>query len=89
MDATYLTHYQCPLCLRKFALSEVTYTCPDCGPIGTLEMLYDYERLAKDCSPTTISAQTAPATLNMWRYRPLLPVMDDRFVSPLHVAGRR
>lgn len=86
MDTNYLTHYQCPLCLREFALGEVTYTCPDCGPVGTLDMLYDYERLTQDYSPAAFSLQTAAAALNMWRYRPLLPVITDRFIPPLQVG---
>lgn len=49
-------------------------------------MVYDYERLRQTITPEQISAQTDPKALNLWRYRPLLPVLDDAFIPPLHIG---
>lgn len=82
----YLSHLECPICHRHYRLEEVTYTCPTCGEAGTLDIVYDYERLRQDITPEQISAQTAPESLNLWRYRPLLPVLDDAFIPSLHIG---
>lgn len=86
MTLTYLSHYQCALCGRTYALDSVTYTCPSCGAVGTLDMRYDYAALRRDLTPTHISAQTQPHTLNMWRYLPLLPMTETAHIPPLHVG---
>ena len=82
----YLSHYACAVCGQAFALDSVTYTCPTCGPVGTLDMLYDYARLGAALRPADISAKTAPQQFNMWRYGPLLPITDPAVMPPLHVG---
>ncbi len=79
----FVTHYQCTLCGASYRLDEVQYTCPRCGPAGTLDILYDYERLGKAISPEQIAARGGPT---MWRYGALLPVTDAEFIPPLPVG---
>ncbi|MCE7948686.1 MAG: threonine synthase [Chloroflexi bacterium CFX4] len=86
MTQTYLSHYQCALCGRAYALDIVTYTCPTCGAVGTLDMRYDYTALRRDLTPAHLSAQTQPHTLTMWRYLPLLPMTETAHIPPLHVG---
>jgi threonine synthase len=83
---SFVLHTQCPICDLCFDLDDVAYTCPACGPAGTLDIVYDIPKLRAAITPQQISAQTAPSQLNMWRYRPLLPVVDDAFIPPLPVG---
>jgi len=80
MTNPFLTHYQCALCNRVYALDAVTYTCPVCGAVGTLDMCYDYAALRRAVTPDQLSA------LSMWRYAPLLPVSEPAYFPPLHVG---
>ncbi len=75
---------RCITCGREYAPNEIEYTCPDCGPRrGTLEVIYDYERVAKIFNKETLSRDTEHT---MWRYLPLLPIEGRRFVQPLRVG---
>jgi threonine synthase len=49
-------------------------------------MVYDYERLRREVTPSVIAVRTRPADHTMWRYRPLLPILDDAFIPPLPVG---
>jgi len=84
--SSYITHTQCTICGTRYALDAVQYTCPTCGPAGTLDIHYDFPRLKAEITPQQISARTAPADDTMWRYRPLLPITDDAFIPPLPVG---
>lgn len=88
MINTYVSHLACPLCSSRYALESVTYTCPQCGPAGTLEMVYDFARMKAETgiTPATISGRTKISDLNMWRYRPLLPVLEDQHIPPMGVG---
>lgn len=88
MTHPYLSHLQCPICDRRYALDAVTYACPDCGPVGTLEMVYDFEALREALPPPAAVplTRTAPGQPSMWRYRPLLPVLDDACIPALPVG---
>jgi threonine synthase len=75
---------RCITCGREFELDALDYTCPTCGPRrGTLEVLYDYERLARSLDRGSFSSS---GRSSMWRYLPLLPVEDERFIQPLRVG---
>lgn len=80
MTNPYLSHYQCALCGRTYALNAVTYTCPQCGAVGTLDMCYDYAALRRAITPDQLSG------FSMWRYAPLLPVTDSAYFPPLHIG---
>ena len=80
----YVSGLQCVICGRTYGPDEVQYTCPSCGQVGTLDVLYDVEKLRRAVARDDI-AQSADPT--MWRYRPLLPLAGDARVPPLAVGG--
>lgn len=50
---------------------------------GTLEVLYDYDRVAKEL---TRDALTSNRDFSHWRYLPVLPIENERFIQPLAVG---
>lgn len=73
---------QCSVCGREYAPDQVQYTCPVCGDVGTLDVLYDYEQLRAD-----LERDTPRSERSMWRYRDLLPLKPESAVPPLRVGG--
>src|SRR5271169_1784142 len=72
----YMKALKCRECAREYPL-EATHVCEfDFGP---LEVAYDYERIKKSLTKTTIESR--PKT--MWRYRELLPIAGEPTVGPL------
>lgn len=75
--------YQCSLCGSRYAPGAVTYTCPQDS--GNLNIILDYEGIKKKVTPEKIFA--SPDT-SLWRYLPLLPVVDPGgYGTPLRKAG--
>jgi len=72
----------CPICNRSYAPDAVQYTCPSCGPVGTLEVLYDYPALKTQLDRDVLRNQGQW----MWRYKSLLPIGSDAVVPPLRVG---
>lgn len=85
---TFVSHLQCVLCGRKYQLDEVQYTCPTCGPVGTLDIQYDYDRLRHEWTALRMveAIQSSPRRDTMWRYGPLLPITDDSAIPALPVG---
>ncbi|MEP7288316.1 MAG: threonine synthase [Chloroflexota bacterium] len=85
---TYVTHTQCTVCGSQYSLDEVLYTCPTCGPVGTLDIQYDFTRLRADWTPEQLATAVEGSRWQdtMWRYRPLLPIIDDDFMPSLPVG---
>ncbi len=80
-----ITTLRCISCEREFSPYEIEYHCPTCGPRrGTLEVLYDYDALKRTLSRDTFGGARDERT--MWRYLPLLPIEDRRFIQPLRVG---
>lgn len=65
MDYALLT-LKCVLCGREFGTHEVRYTCPDCGEVGALDVIY----------PLDSTRYTDPP-LNIWQQRDLMPIASD------------
>jgi threonine synthase len=66
-------------CGAEYEPWSVEYTCPACGPrAGTLEVIYDYDALARRLTPASF-AETKRQSL--WRYEALLPVGVEHAVS--------
>jgi threonine synthase len=84
MFADHIHHLQCVLCGARYDPAEVTYTCPTCGPLGVLEVQYDYERIAQRISLTTLAKDRDPT---FWRYRALLPVSYSHEDAPALAIG--
>src|SRR5262245_53892501 len=76
-----VTGFKCVECARSFSPSEIEYVCPDCG--GNLDVIYDYERISKHLSKTSLAADR---NFTIWRYRALLPVEDVSLAPPLAVG---
>lgn len=74
---------RCPVCDRVYQLNDIAYTCPACGEVGTLEVLYDYAALKAQLNRDTLRNSQQ---ISMWRYRDLLPVAPDSAVPPLRVG---
>lgn len=75
--------FQCVLCQKTYQKDEVSYTCPDCGDVGTLDILYDYAALAGRLSPQDFKTSSE---MSMWRYKALLPLEPTDSVPPLRVG---
>lgn len=74
-----LLELRCTLCGKGLQPSEeILYTCPMCGPMGTLEMLYDYEALA--CHWARREGQ------GLGRYVHWLPIRQVATLPPLLVG---
>lgn len=75
---------RCVSCGAEYDEHRIEYTCPACGPRrGTLEVLYDYAGLSRKIDRGTFAAS---GKASMWRYEPLLPVENARFIQPLRVG---
>lgn len=85
MPADHITSLQCVLCGTTYSPVDIQYTCPACGPLGVLEVHYDYEKVAAHISRTQLAEQHDPT---IWRYRALLPISySQRNIPPLAVGG--
>src|SRR5256714_7557941 len=70
----YMRALKCRECGREYPLTA-THVCEfDFGP---LEVVYDYNHIKKSLTKTAIESRPK----SMWRYRELLPVMDDPTVG--------
>jgi threonine synthase len=75
---------RCITCGSVYGPEELDYTCPRCGPRrGTLEVLYDYGKIRRGF---TREALKKSRNYTMWRYLPLLPVEEERYIQPLRVG---
>ncbi|WP_329007537.1 threonine synthase [Micromonospora rifamycinica] len=72
----YLTHLECPRCDREHDASRLTNLC-DCG--SPLLARYDLTAVAAAVTPERFGLRPA----DLWRYRELLPVADERHVTTL------
>ena len=70
---------QCTICGEIYAQEDVDYVCPKHGDDGNLDVLYDYDKVAKNW-------KLNPKGAGMWRYRALLPIGETDEVPPLHVG---
>ncbi len=70
---------RCTICGAEYGVDEVEYVCPRHGNEGILDVVYDYERIARRIDPEQL---TASPNRSIWRYLPLLPV-DSRVAEPL------
>lgn len=75
--------YRCSLCQAEYLPGQVTYTCPKDG--GNLDVVLDYAGIKKHFQIEDIVSRT---DYSLWRYLPLLPVIDPGGEgTPLHAAG--
>ena len=75
--------YSCSVCNTVYDPQDVTYTCPKDG--GNLDINLNYEVISKTTSLETI---TSSQDFSIWRYLPLLPVVDPGcHGTPLRSVG--
>jgi threonine synthase len=74
---SFLSHLECALCGRKLEADRLWNLCPDCDK--PLLARYDLEEAGRALTRERIAGREA----NMWRYRELLPVRDDRHAFSL------
>lgn len=78
-----VSHLRCSVCGASYSPQPIQYTCPACGEVGTLDVLFDYDGLARTLDRDRLAAS---GDFSMWRYRPLMPLGADSRVPPLHVG---
>jgi len=75
---------RCITCGAEYDPDRIDYTCPACGARrGTLEVLYDDERLKRELTRETFARS---GNASMWRYLPLLPIASEEYIQPLRVG---
>lgn len=84
MSLTDVTGMRCVICGTVQPARYDGYTCPSCGPAGTLDVQYDYRAISQRWSKDDLAADR---DVTMWRYRPLLSIADDAELPPLTVGG--
>ena len=84
MPASHISHLQCVLCGATYNPADIAYTCPKCGPLGVLEVHYDYAQIAPHISRASLAEDCDPT---LWRYRALLPISYSRKDTPQLAIG--
>jgi threonine synthase len=84
MSADHIRHLQCVLCRARYDPSKIEYTCPVCGPLGVLEVHYDYDRVVQRISRVTLMNDHDSTFL---RYRALLPISYSLISIPALAIG--
>ncbi|NMC46161.1 MAG: threonine synthase [Chloroflexi bacterium] len=75
--------YQCSICQTIYEPQDIFYTCPHDG--GNVDVLLDDETLKKF---PLVDHITSSRDFSIWRYLPLLPVLDPGFeTTPLRSVG--
>jgi len=78
-----IAFFTCSLCGSSYSSNEVQYTCPHDG--ANLDVHCDFE--TAETKPS-IESILLSSEQSIWRYAPLLPVLDPGFVyTPLHQVG--
>jgi threonine synthase len=65
---------KCTICGAEYGMDEVEYVCPHHGDDGILDVVYDYDLIARRINPNTLASDP---TRSIWRYLPLLPVNPE------------
>lgn len=76
----FVTCLQCIVCGEKYPHGNI-FTCAKCGAEGILDVQYNYDAIRNE-----IAANGFGPSMNMWRYRPLLPVSPDLPAPHLQVG---
>ena len=79
----HVRYLQCLICEETYAPDEVAYVCPRHGQEGILDVVYDYEVIARQLSRAALETSR---DFSQWRYRSLLPIAPEAVVPPLRVG---
>ncbi|HJP72494.1 MAG TPA: pyridoxal-phosphate dependent enzyme, partial [Candidatus Limnocylindria bacterium] len=81
MIRSYLSHLECTACGDRFEADALHRTCPSCGKV--LFARYDLDALRGEMPSPAFDGRSR----DLWRYRELLPIRDDRFALSLGEGG--
>ncbi len=70
--------FRCVTCGAEYGFADVHYVCPACGPVGALDVVYDYDRIP--------AARPECGARSMW-YRQLAPLSPGAEVPQLSIGG--
>lgn len=86
VEANYMARpetLKCVLCGREYEPTAERYVCDSCGLDGTLDVIYDMKKVKKQISHSSLEMCR---DMTMWRYRDIMPVLDERH-RPSLLAG--
>jgi threonine synthase len=78
-----ITELRCTVCGITYDPDELQYTCPRCGEVGTLDIVFDYDLLRSQIDRDRLETNRE---FSMWRYKSLLPIDIDSSEPPLSVG---
>ena len=76
----YVKHLECVRCGKTYPATPTATTCPACGPTGILDVVFDYDAIARHEDREAVAANSQ---VGLWRWMPLLPVAPDGPRGPL------
>ena len=65
---------KCTICGAEYNTGQADYVCPKHGNDGILDVIYDYDQIGQQISPSLLADNP---TASIWRYLPLLPVEPE------------
>lgn len=77
----HISGLKCTLCEETYTPGDVEYVCPKHGDDGNLDVVYDYERIAR-----RVRDMGWLEGRGIWRYKALMPIDHDAPVPPLIVG---
>lgn len=80
----FVKHLVCVHCGATYEAHPKATTCPKCGILGILDVVYDYGEMAKAWKREQVEASQDPS---LWRFGPLLPVDPATPRPPLRTGG--
>ena len=76
--------YECTICHKQFDKNLELLTCPECGEVGILDIIYDYEKIKKIVNKEYFNNNKEQS---IKRYLPFLPVEEKYFNNTLKVGN--
>ncbi|NLC77671.1 MAG: threonine synthase [Clostridia bacterium] len=76
-------HLECINCGKTYPAEPGVYTCPDCGPEGILDVIYDYDYIKSRVSKEMFKENRE---YTIWRYSDFLPIKPDSARPRLRVG---
>jgi len=76
-------HLECIVCGEKYGAEELVYVCHRCGEL--LDVKYNYNEIRGRLSKVDLRSRS----LSVWRYRELLPILDDSKIVSLKEGGTK
>ncbi len=78
-----IAYLKCSLCGAEYPADKVKYVCPKHDDNGLLDVIYDYDKIKSQVSPSRISRSDE---FSIWRYWDLLPIENHASVPQLRVG---